>query len=245
MLKKRLGKRSLFSGCLFLAICCWASLAMATTLNPGDFTCALCGQKFSDQILGSCSTGGRDSEFRSRYLGMSPWPYFVHTCPHCHFTNNSHKANFSEPEKKNIQKYLKEYCRKHNCSQLDLSQKYEILAHTQELRGLPPLKVADAYLKAAWMADDEKNRIAAQRFRQQAIRRFARVLEGREVKEDLLPNLTYLVGELHRRTGNFTEALQWFARVQAPQPWLAALVKQQRELAAQHNADRAGMPSHD
>jgi hypothetical protein len=93
--------------------------------------------------------------------------------------------------------------------------------------------------------DDEKNRIAAQRFRQQASRRLARVLEGRRVKKDLRPNLTYLVGELHRRAGNFTEVLQWFARLQAPQPWLAALVRQQQEPAAQHHTDRAGMPSHD
>lgn len=245
MLKKRLGKRLLLSGCLFLAICCGASPAMATTLNPGDFTCALCGRKFSTQIVGSYTIGGKDSEFRPRYLGLAPWPYFVHTCPHCHFTDYSHKAKFSALEKKNIQNYLEEYCREHNCAPSNLSQQYEILAHTQELRGLPPLKVADAYLKAAWMADDVKNRAAARRCRQQAIRHFALVLEGRAVKDDLRPDLTYLVGELHRRTGNFTEALQWFARVQAPQPRLAALVKQQRELAAQHNADPAGIPAHD
>lgn len=119
MLRKRMGKRILFPGCLVLAICCWNSLAMATTL-----------------------------------------------------------------------------------------------------------KVADAYLKAAWMAGDEKNRLAAQRFRQQAIRHFALALEGRAVKDDLLSDLTYLVGDLYRRIGNFTEALQWFDRVQAAQPWLAALVKQ-------------------
>jgi len=228
-----------------LAICGGASLAMATTLHPGDFTCALCGQKFTDQIVGSCSTGGSDSEFRPRYLGMSPIPYFIHTCPHCHFADDSHKANLSEAEKQKIHKYLEEYCRKHKCSQMKPSEKYEILAQTRELRGLPPLKVAEAYHKAAWMADDEKNSVEAKRFRQQASRRLAEALEGREVKEELRPNLTYLVGELHRRTGDFTEALQWFGRVQAPQPWLAALVKQQRELAAQHNAEPAGMPPHD
>jgi hypothetical protein len=176
---------------------------------------------------------------------MSPWPYYVHTCPHCHFTDYSHKANLSAQEKKNIQKYLEEYCRKHNCSQLELSQKFEIFAHSQELRGLPPWKIAETYLKAAWMADDEKNRVAAERFRQQAILGFARALEGPDVKKNLRPNLTYLVGELYRRTGKFTEALQWLARVQTPLPWLAALVKQQRELAEQHNAELAGIPSHD
>lgn len=245
MLKKGLGKRLLFPGCLLLAIICMAGLAMATTLQPKEFTCALCGRQFSGQIVGSCSTGGIDSEFRPRYLGLPPWPYFVHTCPHCHFTGDSAGANFSEQEKQNCQKFLEEYCRKRNCAQLNLSQKYEILAHTRELRGSPPLKVADAYLKAAWMADDENNRAAAQRFRQQAIPHFVRVLEGREIKEELRTNLTYLVGELHRRTGNFTAALQWLGRVQAPQPWLAALIKQQRELAAQHRADPAGRPSPD
>jgi len=218
---------------------------MATTLQPADFTCGLCGQKFSDQMVGSFSTGGGDSEFRPRYLGMNPLPHFVHTCPQCHFTDYSHEAKFSEAERKEIRKYLEGYCRKHNCSQLKPSQKYEILAHTQELRGLPPLKVAESYLRAAWMADDENNRLAAQRFRQAASQRLARALEGREVKEDLRPNLTYLVGELNRRTGNFTEAMQWFGRVQAPQPWLAALVKQQRELAARQNAAPAGMPAAD
>ena len=93
---------------------------MATTLQPGDFTCALCGQKFSGQIVGSYSTGGRDSEFRPRYLGLPPWPYFVHTCPHCHFTEAiAIKRIFLSQKRRTFQKYLEEYCRKHNCAQLN------------------------------------------------------------------------------------------------------------------------------
>lgn len=228
---------------LVLALVGGAGLALATTMQPADYTCALCGQKFADKMIGSYSTGGADSEFRPRYLGMNPIAYFVHSCPHCHFTNDGQKSDFSEAQKQTIRKYLAEYCRQHNCGQLKASQKYEILAHTRQMRGLPPLKVAEAYLRAAWMADDESNSAAAKGFRQEALRRLARAVESREVKDDLRPNLTYLVGELYRRTGNFTEAQQWFDRVQAPPPWLAALVKQQRGLAAQHNAAPAGMPA--
>lgn len=232
----------IFSFWLFLSICCLTTPAPATTLMEGNFTCALCGQKFAEQIVGSSSIGGRDSEFRPEYLGMPPLAYFVHSCPSCRFTDYNHRITLTEGEKEKLRAFLQEYAQQHDGQKLRPSQKYEIVAHSLEIRGLPSLQLGDTYIKAAWMADDEGEQKAAQEYRRQAIRHISQSLAGQEVEEKIRPNLTYLVGELNRRTGRFSEALEWFDRVQAPQPWLAALVKQQRDLASRRQSGRASLP---
>jgi hypothetical protein len=91
------------------------------------------------------------------------------------------------------------------------------------------------------MADDARDEQAGQRLRTEAVAFMVKALDNKEVEAARVPTVTYLVGELYRRTGKFAEALAWFARVQAPEPRLAALVQKQQALAAAKDARRAQM----
>ena len=93
------------------------------------------------------------------------------------------------------------------------------------------VETAQAYLKAAWMAEDEATIDWGNRFREHAKAYFAKALENHEVEEEKVPVITYLVGELNRRLGKFSEALEWFSRVKSEDLWLIKLCKQQEFFA--------------
>jgi len=216
--------------------------ALATTLMDKEFTCALCGKTFTDKVLGSTNVVERDAEFRPYARGLEPLPYFIHACPHCGFTDGDHRLKLSDQEQAEIKKFLAAYGQQHSLSQLSPGEKYEIFARTQEIRRLPPLTIALQYRYAAWMADDAGQAAAARDCREQAIRLLSLALENQQVPAKEVPVVTYLVGELHRRLGDFPVALNWFGRVQDPDPPLAKILAQQQGLAQKKDAAKAMLP---
>jgi uncharacterized protein (DUF2225 family) len=231
--------RLLLGLCLALAL---STPGQATTLGQRKFTCGLCGEKFTDKVVYSTNVMERDAEFRTYAAGLQPMAFYPHTCPACGFTDTSHDVKLSEAEKAESKKFLATYCQKHDCKKLSPSQKYEVIAHICVVRQLSSLKIAYVFHQAAWMADDEKNREGAERFRSETLRLLNQALEKQEVKAEMVPTVTYLVGELNRRLGNFDEALKWFARVKPDVPQLTKLLEQQQKLASEHNAAKAMMP---
>jgi len=216
--------------------------AAATTLRDKEFTCALCGKTFPDKVLGSTNVKERDTELRPYAMGLQPQPYFIHACPHCGFTDGDHHLKLSDQERAEIRKFLAAYCQQHRCGQLSPVEKYEVYARTLEIRRLPPLTVASQYRHAAWMADDAGDAAAARTFREKAIQLMSQALENSQVAAKEVPVVTYLVGELNRRQGNFPAALNWFGQVKDPDPQLAKILAQQKELALKKEAAKAMLP---
>lgn len=93
------------------------------------------------------------------------------------------------------------------------------------------MEIAQVYMKAAWMAEDESNLELGNRFRECAKGFLVRALETHEVEQGTTPVVTYLVGELNRRLGKFNEAAEWFSRVRSEDPRLAELCRRQEFLA--------------
>jgi len=140
-----------------------------TTLFKESFRCAFCNKLFEDYILGSTNTlGGMDTELRTYALGIQPIAYFIHCCPFCGFTDSTHDIKLSTEEKRKIGEYLKSYCLQRKPKSFSSSEKYKIYANILKLRKMPSLVVADAYLNAAWMADDENNELSKE-YRKEAL----------------------------------------------------------------------------
>ena len=217
---------------LFLGLLLWAGpdAAGATRLSMADFTCAFCGQKFTDKIIWSTNVMGRDAEFRPLTMGLDPLPYYVHACPNCGFTSGSDAVKLSEPERRDIGKFLTDYRETHGGG-VSGAGKYEVLSNIYILRKLPPEKIAYAFQQAAWLADDASDEAAARRYRAAALEYLVKAMDNHEIEAKKLPTLIYLAGELNRRLGRFDEALRWFARVEPDGPNLKDLVAQQTELA--------------
>jgi uncharacterized protein (DUF2225 family) len=209
--------------------------AGATTLGQSDFSCAFCGQTFTDKIIRSTNVMGRDAEFRPRTMGLDPLPYYVHACPHCGFASRSEAVQLSEAERRDIGKFLAAYRESHTGG-VSGAGKYEVLANIYILRKFPADKIAYAFQQAAWLADDSADDAAARRYRAATLEYLVKTLEDPAVEAKKLPILTYLAGELNRRLGRFDEALRWFARVKPDGPNLQELVAQQTQLAKKQDA---------
>ena len=227
---------------VLLALGLLSAGVQATTLRDMEFKCALCGEQFTDVVVMSTNVMRRDTELRPYAVGHQPMGHYIHTCPRCGFTHHDHGLQLSEEQKAASRKFLSSYCQQHDCRKLTPSQKYEVVANLYQVLGQSSEAVAVNFHRAAWMADDEKNEEAARRFRAETIRFLQKALENKELPEDAVDTVTYVLGELNRRLGRFDEALKWFSRVKTQDPHLTALVKQQQELAQKKDSGKTMMP---
>lgn len=105
------------------------------------------------------------------------------------------------------------------------------------------MEIAQVYLYAAWMAEDEADMEMGRSFRQQAEDYMVKALENHEVDPEKTPLITYLVGELNRRLEKFDEALAWFSRVKSEDLQLMGLCKQQKFFALVEESVNTRMPA--
>ncbi len=232
-----------------------ASPALATSLVRHNFVCPLCGKVYQDLVVASTNTfGGQDSEFRIYSSGLQPLHYSIHTCPACGCPDQASlfpqpgaaaSAKLNDREKREITKRLQAFFTAQQIAppQLTTSQKYQLLAELLAWRGLSSFKIAEAFMNAAWGADDEGNPERAKILRERASHYFVHALGKQEISAEETPIVQYLVGETCRRAGNFDQALKLLSQVRTADPRLMKLCRQQQELAKKKDTSKAKAPN--
>lgn len=116
------------------------------------------------------------------------------------------------------------------------SEKYEAAARVAEWAGAEPRQVADLLLRAAWCCVDEGDVEAERYFRRRAAWAFEQALSAYDgVAREERAVLTYLVGELWRRVGDWRQARAWFEQVPheitetQSQQWVLDASRQQKD----------------
>lgn len=207
------------------------------TIERRRFSCALCGKDFDDDILVRPDMlESQDSDFRIHMRGPQPLDYLVHCCPACGYTDYRPGDPLPESEKKLVADRLQSLSVPLHADAVRCSEKYRVLAELEQARSLPAMDVADAWLKAAWAAEDEGDGARSTEFRQRSLEALLPAVDGECLSPMELPVAVYLTGELNRRLGRFDEAVQWFDRVTTADVHLARLCRQQQELARGCNA---------
>jgi uncharacterized protein (DUF2225 family) len=208
-----------------------------TTLQLIDLTCPVCATFFRSQaVLATNGFGGKRTDFHERAAGMQPLPYFVHLCQTCGYAGVDRDFDADVellPETRERVWFELPASLKREGPRGSL--KYEHAARVAEWQGCEPRYLGDLYLRAAWCAVDEQDHEAERSFRRHAAWHFAEALQqygGVEPHERAV--ITYLIGELWRRIGDETLALDWFDRVPleivepASQEWVLDVTRQQR-----------------
>ncbi|MCX7598161.1 MAG: DUF2225 domain-containing protein [Armatimonadetes bacterium] len=222
-----------------------------TTIMPETLTCPVCGTVFEAWCVGSCSTCGKDTDFRPHYLGMDPLSVFVQACPRCHFAG--YPGDF-ESVPAEVKRFVlsgglraEEVVGQEPPDELRGSTKYILAARC--LAADPDtedLEVADLYLRASWCARMERFPERERECQAEAVARFEQALETGRVESEQRAVILYLVGELYRRLGMFDVARQFFdealhASPDEHEPGLMALIQRQDEAARARRSENMQM----
>ena len=85
-------------------------------------------------------------------------------------------------------------------------------------------------MNAAWLARSHNEPENEKKFQQLAVSHFQIAHTNNEISEDQVDIITYLIGEIKRRLGEFRKALDFFSKVD-PAKFDDNLLQQQIELA--------------
>jgi len=159
--------------------------------------------------------------------GLPSLPLMVHGCEKCGYA-----GMLGSFEPGNMTPALNEWVKANLGPRTDdfpAGAQYENAARIAGYLGAQPYEVAGLWLRAGWCVGGS----AGERYRREAVARFEAAMDAGQVPKDERAPITYLIGELHRRTGNADKAKVWFARVPdavADDPdgqWLVDLAIQQ------------------
>ncbi len=180
---------------------------------------------------------GRHSDFHQVTMGFPPLPLLMNTCPQCGFSGTASTFDTPETIPSSFKQQIIEHIQPIVTSQpLTAGRRYELFALQKELLGASAQEMGDYYLRASWAARDEGDDHEAN-YQHYALTFFHKALSSDDepVNEADEAPITYLVGELYRRTGDLDEAERWFARVleraEKDESWarFAELAQRQRD----------------
>jgi hypothetical protein len=211
--------------------------------------CIQCGQPFhTSKVRPSFKKPVRtDSDFCCHYNGVNPDYYIVRVCPSCGFAASE---NFS-PLLTDRQR--SEFDRRigRNWPGLDYGGErnwdeavnaFKLALTCAQIKQEKDRIIAGLLHHLAWLYRYKNLHDEGRRFLQHALDAYIRVYEF-EKEEIRNARLMYLIGELHRRLGQYDEAVKWFSRdVDDKRIMDAAMIRASREQWAAVRAEMSGNP---
>lgn len=195
-----------------------------TVLYDKKFTCTHCENQFTSKKtrLRRSHPYKRDPDFCEYYEDQAENPilYHVVVCPRCGYSFNEQFRKEIPPqlealieEKITANWTEKDYTGIRNIKEAVATYKLAIFSAT--LRHEPHCVLAGLCLRLAWLYRYQKKEAEELRFIELALHEYESSYEqGDYVRAGMSElKLTYLIGELHRQTGDYTKALRFFSRV--------------------------------
>lgn len=176
----------------------------------------------------------RDADFCSYYKNENPDYYVVRVCPKCGFASTENSADkladwqrkaFNEQVGKRWQ--TRDFGEQRSWETALESYKLALIC-AQSIKDKSRI-IASLLHHIAWMYRYKGDIAQEQRFMQYSLAEYIKVFEndgmgGNDAR------LMYLIGELHRRIGDFNNAVKWFSRLINDQRIMdAAMIRAARE----------------
>lgn len=189
-------------------------------LYQTNVQCICCEAEFSTSRVRSSfkRVVATDSDFCGYYNhDVNPDFYVVRVCPACGYAFTENSMPFlNEKKKADFHNLIgrrwssRSYGRERSLAQA--MECYKLALLSAQAVGEKERVIAGLLHHIAWLYRYEGNREAEDRFLRFALEAYLRTYEteGAELNN---AKLMYLIGELHRRLGNNSEAVRWFSRV--------------------------------
>ena len=218
-----------------------------STTREIELQCWVCGEVFVREEPRGYAVAGRGSDLCPQPAGVNPLPLLLHTCPTCGFTADGRGFDPSQLDEQ-VREWVLAAGLSRTAAQLPEADyaRYEIAAICHGRRRDPsPLQLAEYYLAASWSAQLEGALDVVADYQAEAARHLERALLMEELEEKERAVMTYLVGELRRRLGEFDAALRLFdeAAIEFTQHggpnWMIRALGQQARMARERSTDGA------
>lgn len=196
---------------------------MADLLFTVERTCKVCNKKFeATRVRSRLVKVSQDTDFCSYYKNVNPYYYSVWVCPHCGYAaKDDHFEQITAENAEKISQFLAQKQVNVNLGGVRSREQaiaaYKLALFFAEMEGLAASHLAGLYLRLAWLfregQDEEDEQVAlskAVEYYDQALSKERLPIGGMTE-----PALTYMIGELLRRTGKQEQSLQYFSKVVA------------------------------
>lgn len=227
---------------------------MYNSLYSKKVTCPICGKKFTTMKakINSCKVKKKDEDFCTHYVDLNPAYYEIFVCPSCAYsaTENSFE-NVSEEEIKLLREAFSGRVVERNfCDQRSLEDAIDackLAIYTAELTKASFSVLAGLCLKLSWLyrfAGDDQEKV----FLDYSLKNYLEAFEKEELPFGNLNKMSvmYLIGELFRRLGKYSDSIVWFGKaVASPEKgenqWVEKLAREQWKLARDQNKEMKQM----
>lgn len=188
------------------------------------YFCPVCKTEFKSYAVRSSRAiaNRRDADFHTVYSGVSPLHYTIVVCPVCYYaaSNNVFGNEIEDRILTPLAKALvqikptdpPDYLHERN---LDMAlRSFELAIRSAQLRKARSGELAGLFMGAAWMAREKGAGDLDKEYCLQALQSYLEAFnrDFRSIGNMSDVQATYLVGELYRRTDNYTEAINWFGK---------------------------------
>jgi len=212
-----------------------------------ELECWVCGERFEREEPVRYAVTGRGSDLCPRPLGINPLPLLLHTCPTCGFTADGRGFQPGRLDEQVRNWVLAGGLTRVADEMPDTGYaRYEMAALCEARREEPSaLQLAEYYLAASWLAQIEEAFDVVSDYQEKAAQYLEQALLVGELEDKERAVMTYLLGELRRRLGEFEPALKLFdeaavlyAEHGGPR-WLVAALNQQAKMARERSSESA------
>lgn len=195
-----------------------------TPLYDRSIKCLICEGKFTTKRIRSrfIRVEKVHSDFYTEYKDseINPYLYEVHVCPQCGYSSTDQfSKQFAEGAQERIVEQFSRRWRPRNYGDIrtvDVAiTTYKLALLCGEMKQETSIVMAGIAIRLAWMNRLSKNKQQEQRFLLIALKYYKDSYESSDFLNTQMTDirLLYLIGELHRRTGDKEEAVQFFSRV--------------------------------
>lgn len=158
-----------------------------------------------------------DTDFCGYYRAENPDYYVVRICPSCGFASTENfSPKLSEAQRTKFKQEISDrFIKRDYGGQRDWEnalESYKLGLLCAQTIGEKERIVASLLHHIAWLYRYQDNKEQELRFLKYALDSYIRVFETEDTNGSDA-RLMYLIGELHRRIGEFNEAVKWFSRV--------------------------------
>jgi len=187
-----------------------------TTIVPRFATCNKCGGRTPVHFIGSTNVRKTDSDFCPWSMGYQPLDYALSVCPKCNFVGRPDEFYIEQGEFREDHPYQHWEETERPSKEYPMSKRFVSYAQRIEQEGASYLRVGEAFLHGSWAerkSASPMNRSAESialegECQQNAAKYFELGLQKGTLPPS--PENLYLIGELHRRIGDFSKASEYF-----------------------------------